>query len=622
MINLYDSKETNFTHNGILILSDCILCLVTEEENGLFEVVLEYPLLDSVPRVGVITPPQIVGRHKVGEQGISQIPPKWTYLLEGNIIKAEGQLFRIYHKQKTLTSIKVNARHIFYDLLDNFLEDCRPTFLSGYGALDYILTRTQYDHPFTSTGDVGGSNTRYFVRTNPVNAIMGQDGIIATWGGELIRDNFAISLVNARGLDRGVLVAYGKNIQGIEETLDMDGLCTRLMPIGKDGLLLSEKYIDSPYVGNFPHPKIKVQDFPDCVDEATLRTTGQQYMLNGKIDIPQFNYKVDFLELSKTEEYKDYAILETVYMGDTVTVKHSKLNINLKAKVIKIIKNVVTDRIDKIELGSFKPNLATTFNNAIQSVKKEIKSDYQKAIDNATALITGSKGGNVVIRQNEDKKPYEILIMDTEDVMTAENVWRWNLGGFGHSSTGINGPYGTAITMDGHIVGSFITALEISANQIFGGLLKLGGADNVNGIMTLLNSDGAVMGLFDNLGIALSTGTFVVGTPGVTESRLWGSGFTMLTDISSGWGASKFQLDYTDTAAPEHNSQFKLTTQEDCNVINTIKEVQWFTNGSPLRVIGGLMVQGTVNASDLVLYFGGATPYTITRDANGFLKAL
>jgi len=607
LINLYDSKETNFTHNGIVVLSDCISCNVIEEINSIYEVVLEYPLLDSVSRVGVITPPQIVGRHKVGEQGISQIPPKWTYLLEGNIIKVEGQLFRIYHKQKTLTSIRINARHIFYDLLDNFLEDCHPTFLSGAGALDYILTRTQYDHPFTSSGDVGGSNTKYFVRTNPVNAIMGADGIIATWGGELKRDNYSISLLNARGLDRGVLIAYGKNIQGIEESLDLDGLCTRLMPIGKDGLLLTEKYIDSPYINNFPHPKIKVQDFSDCEDEATLRTTGQKYILDSKCDIPQFNYKIDFLELSKTEEYKDYAILETVYMGDTVTVKHSKLNINLKAKVIKITKNILTDRIEKIELGSFKPNLATTFNNAIQGIKKEIvqvRSDYQTAIDNATALITGSKGGNVVIRQGEDGKPYEILIMDTSDVMTAANVWRWNLGGFGYSSTGIEGPYGTAITMDGHIVGSFITALEISGNQIKGGTLTLGGATYGNGVITLRNDADEVIGTIDKTGVFLTDGTFSVGVaPNQTvissNGLTIGTGFFVQSSVST----------------------------EGRTFIQTDRPVWWDTQGYSANMTGAFSCDGNLHTNGTFscngvtyLYLNGASRL-ITCDANGFLKA-
>ena len=297
IISIYDSKETIFTSNGLVVLSDCISCNVNEELNGLYELELEYPL---------------------DERG------KWQYLLEGNIIKADGQLFRIYHKIKTLTSIKCNARHIFYDLLDNFLEACILKTATGTGALNYILTHTQYAHNFTSTGDVQGNVAHDYSRKNPVEAIMGNEGSIALTGGELVRDNFTIQILNARGLDRGVLVSYGKNVQGIEETLDMDGLCTRLMPVGKDGLLLTEKYIDSPYINNFPHPKIKVVELNDCETEATLRAAAISYMADNKIDIPAFNYKIDFLELSKTEEYKNYAVLERVYLGDTVTIKHSR----------------------------------------------------------------------------------------------------------------------------------------------------------------------------------------------------------------------------------------------------------------------------------------------------------
>ena len=258
MINLYDSKETNFEHNGLVVLSDCISCNVNEELNGLYELELEYPL---------------------DERG------KWKYLLEGNIIKADGQLFRIYHKIKTLTSIKCNARAIFYDLIDNFLEACILKTATGTGALNYILTHTQYTHNFTSSGDVQGNVAHDYSRKNPVEAIMGNEGSIALAGGELVRDNFTIQILNARGLDRGVLVSYGKNVQGIEETLDLDGICTRLMPVGKDGLLLTEKYIDSPYINNFPHPKIKVVELSDYETEGTLRAAGQQYILDSKCDI-------------------------------------------------------------------------------------------------------------------------------------------------------------------------------------------------------------------------------------------------------------------------------------------------------------------------------------------------
>jgi phage minor structural protein len=572
MISLYDSECTDFDNNGLVVLSDTISCIVTEELNGMFELTLEYPL---------------------------DVQSKWTYLVEENIIKADGQLFRIYRKLKTLTSIQVNARHIFYDLLENICMDARIGGQTGARALEWMLDdNTLYAHPFTNASDVGGDHNRFYTRRNPVDIIMNPtDGIIATWGGELIRDNFLIELMSQRGLDRGVLISYGKNIQGIEETLDTTDVCTRLVPVGTaevlgsgvSGLLLPEVFLDSPYLSNYPYPKIRVQEFNDiqasnpvnlfdtetailehdvvystgevrewpnyfasdliqvspsthyiksgpdtvafydytCVyisglawapdfttpancyyvrivdqmsnlytatlliDEAELtaiaisqlREAGQNYLDSG-IDIPKCNYKIDFLELSKTEEYKNYAVLERVYMGDTVTIRHARLGIDLKARVIKITKNCLLDRIEKVELGSFRSNIASSINGAIEDVKNDITTKiaqttsayqnamdnfailYQAAINNATSLITGATGGHVLIRTGDDGKPYEILIMDTDDVMTAEKVWRWNLGGFGYSSTGINGPFETAITMDGSIVAKFLTGLELTAAQI------------------------------------------------------------------------------------------------------------------------------------------------------------
>ena len=443
MINVYDSKETDFTKNGLVILSDCISCQVTEELNGAFECNIEYPL---------------------DERG------KWTYLLEGNIIKADGQLFRIFKKTKTLTTININSRHIYYDLIDNFLEDVRPTALTGTGALDWILTHTQYAHSFTSSGDVASSNTHYYVRKNVIESIMGSEGIISIWGGEIVRDNYNISLLQQRGADRGVLVQYAKNIEGIEETLDIDGITTRIMPVGKDGLLLPEKYVDSPYINNFSHPKIRPIPFNDITIEADLRAAAIAYYTSSKCDIPESNHKVDFIELSKTDQYKNYAVLERVFLGDIITIRHARLGIDLQDKIIKTTKDILTNRLIKIESGSFKDNLATSINTTVQEIKQDIiqvKSDYQKAIENATNLITGSEGGNVVIRCDDiTGKPYEILIMDTTDVMTCMKCWRWNLGGLGYSETGIEGPFETAITMDGSIVGKFISAISISASQI------------------------------------------------------------------------------------------------------------------------------------------------------------
>lgn len=464
-ITVYDQNETNFKHNGLCVLNECISAPLIESLNGGYELELEYPL---------------------DERG------KYLNLVEDNIIKADGQLCRIYRKIRTEGGIKINARHIFYDLIDNFLEDVTVSMLNGAGSLSWILSHTQYAHNFRAVSDVPKAGTWNFKAKNPVEAIMGTGGIIETIGGELELDNFTINLHQKRGADRGVLVAYGKNITGIEETLDTSGIVTRILPTGKDGLMLPSKYVDSPYIGNYPHPKVFPVEFGDIDNTTDLSIAANDYILNSGCDIPQFNYKIDFVELTKTEEYKHYAILERVYLGDTVTIKHRKLGLNLKAKVIKTTKNLITGRLEGIELGSFKPNISSLAKD-IQFIKDNvinIQTAFQTAVDNATKLIMGGDGGNLIIKKDANGKPVGLLIMDTDNPLTAQNVWQFNMGGLGHSSTGINGPYTTAITQDGSIVATFITGGILNAS-----LLQTG---------SIVSQDGSIS-------ISLVTGVFTIG---------------------------------------------------------------------------------------------------------------
>lgn len=170
VISLYNSTETDFSHNGLVVLSDCKSAFVEEELNGKYELELEYP----IDRRG-----------------------KWAYLIEGNILKSDGQLFRIYHKEKTLTGIKVSARHIFYDLLDNFVECCNIGNLNAAGALNAILLSTQYAHGYSSMSDIDISNAYSIDKQNPIEAILGDNGVVAKYGGELVRDNFNLNLASS-----------------------------------------------------------------------------------------------------------------------------------------------------------------------------------------------------------------------------------------------------------------------------------------------------------------------------------------------------------------------------------------------------------------------------------------
>lgn len=423
--------EKDFITNGLVVLDNCRSCFIIEELNGQYELELEYTI---DPR------------------------GKWQYLQEENIIKAEGQLFRIYKKIPSTTGIKIYARHVFYDLKDNIVDQLDLRGLSCASALANIfvnIPRFKVMSDITETNDIKvDDESGDIVNLNVIESVF---KLIEIYGGELYRDNYNIKLLKTIGQEKGILISYGKNLTGFEEEVDITSVITRIKPIGADGLTLQEKYVDSKNINAFYQPKVGVVEFSDCNDYESLRSAAKKYFQDTKCDFPLSNYKVNFIELSKTEEYKHYKILERVELSDIVLVKNKKLNLDLKCKVIKIKRNVLTGRIDELELGDFKKSFMNAFSSissTLAKVSNEIvrnKSDLIKAIENASNIIKSQLGGYVIKKENE------LLIMDTQDIMTAKKVWRWNLGGLAYSSTGYNGEYRLAITMDGSIVADFMT---------------------------------------------------------------------------------------------------------------------------------------------------------------------
>ena len=456
MIRLYERKETNFQHNGIGILKDVISCSCSEVLNGKYDLEFEYP---------------ITGAY------IESI-------VEENIIKApvgnpsgEDQLFRIKMISKQFRRIKVYAIHIFYDLSDNFLEDVSPKDKSGDAAIKWIQARTVYKNDFVASSDITKIATARYVRRNFVDALIGSDNsFINTWGGELYRNNKTFAMNKNKGIDRGVQIRYGKNMKEITWDIDITGIVTRIYPVGFDGLMLPEKYIDSPLINNYINPKIQKMEFPEIqIDEENgiteemaleqLRNvTNAQYELG--IDKPTMTIQVNFLELSRTEEYKqNYSSMEKIYLGDFVEAIVPHLNLKEKLKVVSTKYDVLAQKYIEFELSNLDRKENSFINSTKQLIQKLEKVDtnvLNGARKNVTNLIANALGGNVYKTRNE------LFIMDSENPSEAKKVWRWNINGLGYSSTGISGPYGIAMTADGQIVADYITTGKLNSNLIEG----------------------------------------------------------------------------------------------------------------------------------------------------------
>lgn len=184
---------------------------------------------------------------------------KWKRIEIDRIVLAETprgrQPFRIYYYKPTMNGIEVQARHLFYDLLDNICESVAYSG-SAQGAMDAIKEGLSVPMPFTFYTDIscdtGGIGC---TMDNPVSLLLKEEwdnnegetkSFFYFYGGELKRDFFNVSMLESLGSDRGVFIAYRKNLVGLEVTEDISDVATRIYPVGKDGLALDGQYIDSP----------------------------------------------------------------------------------------------------------------------------------------------------------------------------------------------------------------------------------------------------------------------------------------------------------------------------------------------------------------------------------------
>ena len=212
------------------------------------------------------------------------------------------------------------------------------------------------------------------------------------------------------------------------------------------------------------------------ITEDMLREKATTYLKKVKTE-PDINITLSYAQLKKTKDYKNLQVMENIALCDTVTVRIEKLGIDATAKVVKTKYDSLKERYESMEVGSVRTNLVKEITASQKETEELIKVNKNRAeairqqieqtIKDVTAAITGNSGGHVVLYP--EKNPQEIFILDTPDLNTAQNVWRWNLAGLGHSSTGVNGTFTTAITADGQIVADFITAGELT-----GAILKAG----------------------------------------------------------------------------------------------------------------------------------------------------
>ena len=460
---LFDKIGNNWNSLGLGPLSESINPTVTRERNGIYSLSFQYPIKGL-----------LFNELKIGH---------WIVSDSGPTARTQAQQFEIETITKPIDGIvTVYCEHYRYQLLRSIVKVASPlTNVPAQTALNWLQSSMLPKGGFTFYSDI---TTRSSIdlsdpsKFKNAQEVLGgvQGSILDNFGGEYVFDNNQVRLLASAGKDSNVVIAYGKNLTDITQEENIANTYTSVYGWAKQQetetiITLPEVYLDSDYVGNYSERRILMVDFSDDEpkDSAALRNLVKSYIKNNDIGIPKVSIKTSFVDLASSVLSEDLKAVEQLDLCDTVSITFNDLGINTTAKIIKTIWNVSLDKYDSVELGESQTDFGKVMADSEKKTSQVIKKvDWlEKAQEEASNILKNPPEGHVVIYPSL-ADPQEILILDTKNVNTAKNVWRWNAGGLGFSSKGYNGTYGLAMTNNGAIVADRMTTGVLRAIKIIG----------------------------------------------------------------------------------------------------------------------------------------------------------
>lgn len=280
------------------------------------------------------------------------------------------QPFRIYRVVPELDKVTVYARHIFYDLLDNMIKSLKPSPSAvGASVVQSLSGACLSSHDFSFYSDLTSTAEDVeWENVNPVEAMLGENGLVSKYGAELARDWYDVFLVKRVGNDTDVSIREKKNLTGISYDVDETDVVTRIMPTGEDAdgniLYLPELYLDSPNLNAYTHPKwihLPVSEAKEVTDGDEPKSKAQCYAemrkaaqaeFDAGCDLPTVTLKVDFINCSDAEEYKQYAALTDIFLGDSVRVIARRIGVEVFMRMTQYTYDCLTRKYTSVTLGT------------------------------------------------------------------------------------------------------------------------------------------------------------------------------------------------------------------------------------------------------------------------------
>ena len=488
MIKVFGATDTLFSSNGDIIITP-IKARVKNNDNGDYylEMVCGIEYNDYIASNSILVAPTPQGE----------------------------QAFRIRDITKQINKLTVKAWHVFYDSENYVIQDSYAVDKTCNEAMDYFNENTDNTSPFTMLSNITSINSYRCVRKSLYECLQ---TIINRWGGHLKRDNWNVSILSSIGQDNGITIRYGKNLTNLTAEYNWDNVVTKLLPVGANGIMLDEVYIYSALQYDLPYTKvvnfsqdINEEDFTD--EEGNVDTEAYESALKADLQnqaqayvdtycYPLINYTLK----GQPEKVTD--------IGDTIEVIDERIGIDILTQVISYEYDAITEQYVALEFGNFTNtlndllgNLANGVNTTVDNATVTLTSTLQEALQTAQDKIWNALGSSYCIYEGD-----KILVVDTLPKEDATNVIMINSAGIAFSNTGINGNFVTAWTIDGTFNAQATNVINLTADLIKGGTLKLGSVLNESGTLEVYDEANTLICTIDKNGLIMyaSDGTYIV----------------------------------------------------------------------------------------------------------------
>ena len=310
MLYLLESDTRNVKWNGIP-LHEATSAIIKEQMNGDFILTVRYPITDSEIY-------QLFREDMLIKAPVPVIGP---------------QLFRIKKPVENDDHLEITAYHITDDVMQRSINPLSVNKQSCWQALSQLVQVAKSPiNDFSFTSDITDRRTINTKEVETLYSVLmdGAHSIVGTWEGELVRDNFAISIKRNRGEDRGVIISTHKNLKSYQRTKNSQNVVTRIHAKStfkaegaKEDTTIAIT-VDSPLIGAYPYINERSYSNNNIQTVEELTKWASAKFTNEHIDKATDAIKIEAYELDG----------QTVHMGDTVNLKSYKHNVDLYKKAI------------------------------------------------------------------------------------------------------------------------------------------------------------------------------------------------------------------------------------------------------------------------------------------------